>query len=153
MTEPLAPLRSGFAMLVYQTSRHWRRSLNRRLQPFGLSEATWRPLLYLSRNGAPMRQKELAAALGLDNSSVVRTLDALQAAGLVERREDQDDRRARALVLTPAGGAIVQQVEQVATAMRAETLAGLSDGELEAATHVLNHVNRQLAAEAEEQEP
>ncbi len=151
MILPLHSLRGGFATLVYQTSRHWRRALNRRLQPYGLSEATWRPLVYLSRHGAPMRQKALAAALGLENSSVVRTLDALETAGLVERQEDQEDRRAHAIVLTAAGTAIVAQVEEVASAMRAETLAGLSDADIATASHVLNHINRQLAAE--EQEP
>jgi MarR family transcriptional regulator for hemolysin len=33
-------LRGQFAMLVGQVARHWWRRLDRRLQPFGLSEAT-----------------------------------------------------------------------------------------------------------------
>jgi len=142
-------IRNGFAILLSQTARQWRRAVDRRLQPYGLSEATWRPLLHLARAGAPMRQKELAASLGLDNSSVVRTLDALQAAGLIERREDQDDRRARAIVLTESGHAIVLQVEQVARQVRAETLAGLTDPELETAYRVLDRIGQTLA-EAEQ---
>ena len=145
---PPAPdaMRNGFAILLSQTARQWRRAVDRRLQPYGLSEATWRPLLHLARAGAPMRQKELAASLGLDNSSVVRTLDALQAAGLTERREDQDDRRARAIVLTEGGHAIVEQVEQVARQVRTETLAGLTDPELETAYRVLDRICQTLAA-------
>ena len=42
-----------------------------------------------------MRQKDLAAALGLDGSSVVRLLDALETSGHIERREEGKDRRAK----------------------------------------------------------
>ena len=71
--------------------------MDRRLQPFGLTEATWLPLIYLARATAPMRQKDLAAALALDGSSVVRLLDALEASGQIERREESGDRRAKTI--------------------------------------------------------
>src|SRR3954453_14800726 len=86
-------LRDGFASLVARAARQWRRAVDRRLQPFGLTEATWLPLIYLARAPAPMRQKDLAAALGLDGSSVVRLLDALETSGHIERREGGKDRR------------------------------------------------------------
>jgi MarR family transcriptional regulator for hemolysin len=76
---------------------------------------------------------------------VVRTLDALQAAGFIERREDHQDRRARAIVLTASGHAIVEQVEQVSRTVRAETLAGLSDEEIGTAYLVLDRICHTLA--------
>src|SRR5579871_1146066 len=88
-------LRDGFGSLVARAARQWRREVDRRLQPFGLTEATWLPLIYLARAKAPMRQKDLAAALTLDGSSVVRLLDALEASRLIERREEGADRRAK----------------------------------------------------------
>src|SRR6516225_10289816 len=93
-------LRDGFASLIARAARQWRRAVDRRLQPFGLTEATWLPLIYLARAPRPMRQKDLAAALTLDGSSVVRLLDALEASELVERREEDGDRSARILVPT-----------------------------------------------------
>ena len=74
--------------------------MDRRLQPFGLTEATWLPLIYVARVPAPMRQKDLAAALALDGSSVVRLLDALEASGHIERREEGKDRRAKTITVT-----------------------------------------------------
>src|SRR5258708_4762906 len=65
------------------------------LAPFGLTEATWLPLVRVARAPAPMRQKHLAASLVLDGSTVVRLLDALEASGLIERREESADRRAK----------------------------------------------------------
>src|SRR6201988_5352757 len=93
-------LREGFGALVARAARQWRRAVDRRLQPFGLTEATWLPLIYLARAPVPMRQKDLAASLVLDGSSIVRLLDALEAAGLIERREESADRRAKIITVT-----------------------------------------------------
>jgi MarR family transcriptional regulator for hemolysin len=146
-------VRSTFAALVAQAARQWRRAVDRNLQPFGLTEATWLPLLHLARAPAPMRQKDLAASLSLDGSSVVRLLDSLQAAGLIERREEDADRRARAIVLTAPGRAIVEQVEAVSRRVRDDTLAGVADQEIETAFRVLEHICRRLAQAAEEPAP
>ena len=90
--------RDGFASLMARAGRQWRRAVDRRLQPFGLTEATWLPLIHLARAPVPMRQKDLAASLVLDGSSVVRLLDALETSELIERREEDGDRRARIIV-------------------------------------------------------
>lgn len=140
--------RVGFGSMLSQTTRSWRRAVNRRLQPYGLTEATWLPLLHVSRASAPMRQKDLAASLGLDGSSVVRVLDALQAAGLVTRREEDADRRAKAIVLTPLGQSTVQQVEQVAAQVREAALADIPDRELQRAFRLLQDIGLRLDAEA-----
>src|SRR5271163_1647043 len=103
--------RDGFASLIAHTARQWRRAVDRRLQPFGLTEATWLPLIHLARAPAPMRQKDLAASLVLDGSTVVRLLDALEAAGLIERREESADRRAKTITVTTRGMSIIDQVE------------------------------------------
>lgn len=48
-------------------------------------------------------QLELARAIGYDKTRLVALLDELQAAGLVRREADPDDRRARIVHLTEAG--------------------------------------------------
>jgi MarR family transcriptional regulator for hemolysin len=145
----LLDVNSAFGSLVAQSARRWRRAVDRRLQPFGLTEATWLPLLRLARAPAPMRQKDLAASLSLDGSSVVRLLDGLQAGGLVERREGEDDRRVKAIVLTALGRKTVDRVERVAREIRDEALADLSDKEVATASRVLEHVCRVLDDDAE----
>ena len=86
----------------------------------------------------------------LDGSSVVRLLDNLEAAGLIQRREESEDRRAKAIVLTPRGRATAEQVEMVARKIRNDALAGLSDQEIEIAHRVLDHVCVFLNAAVEE---
>lgn len=89
--------------LLSRTARTWRRSIDVALQPFGLTEATWRPLLHLARASRPMQQKDLADALGLDRSAVVRLLDMLEEARLVERQATEGDRRSWTIVPTRSG--------------------------------------------------
>lgn len=145
-----AATRNSFGALLAQTARHWRRAVDRELQPFGLTEATWLPLLRLARAPESMHQKALAASLSLDGSSVVRLLDSLQAAGLIERKEDDADRRAKAIVLTALGRATVEQVEAVAHDVRERALAGLSERDLQTTIRVLEQIDRVLSLSAEE---
>ncbi len=145
-----AQQRQAFPTLIAHTGRQWRRAVDVRLQPFGLTEATWLPLIHLARAPAPMRQKDLAASLSLDSSSVVRLLDALQASGHIERREDAGDRRAKTIVLTPLGRATVERVEVVSQQIRQRTLAGLTDDEIATATATLEHICQALAAAIEQ---
>jgi len=95
-----------------------------------------------------MRQKDLANALSLDGSSIVRLLDALQAAGFVERREEED-RRAKIIVLTALGRQTVDHVESVAAEVRETALAGLGEPEIAAAAAVLDHICRALGETGE----
>ena len=152
MTDPDDKITATFGSLVSQTARIWRRAADQRLQPFGLTEATWLPLLRIARSAAPMRQKELAASLSLDNSSVVRLIDNLETAGLVERREGED-RRARAILLTEEGRRTVEAVERVARSIREEALAGLPREDIETTWRVLDHVSSVLARNIEEPLP
>ena len=145
--DPALPLSSSrFGTLVSLVSRQWRKAVDARLQAFGLSEATWLPLLRLAQAGRPMRQKDLAAALMLDTSSVVRILVHLDAAGLIEQHPGEEDRRAKAITITEAGRALVRQVESVSQDIEDEVLAGVAQADLAISRGVLERVCRQLLA-------
>jgi MarR family transcriptional regulator for hemolysin len=125
-------------------AREWRRAVDGRVQAYGLTEATWLPLLRIARSETPMRQNELAASLSLDGSSVVRLLDALEDAGLIERCEDRADRRAKSLVLTPRGRRTVDQVERVSLEIRNAVLGEVSDEDLGRAFRLLESIRDRL---------
>src|SRR5918997_3466346 len=57
-------------------------------------------------------QGEIAKAVGLDKTTMVVTLDELEAAGLAERRPSEGDRRARIIKVTPAGRKLVAKGEK-----------------------------------------
>lgn len=145
--------RARFAPLVANVAREWRRAVDARLQVYGLTEATWLPLLRIARSEAPMRQNELAASLSLDGSSVVRLLDALENSGLVERCEDRADRRAKSLVLTPRGRRTVDQVERVSQDIRDLVLGEASGEDLARSLRLLETVRDRLLSLAEARTP
>lgn len=132
--------RDSFGSLLSRAARQWRRAADLGLRPFDLTEATWLPLLRIARAPVPPRQKDLAASMSLDGSSVVRLLDNLEAAGLIQRKEGEQDRRAKIITLTPRGKAIADKVETVARRIRSDALAGLSDRDIETTVRVLHHV-------------
>lgn len=135
--------RRRFAVQLGQTSRLWRRVIDRELQPYGLTQATWLPLIYISRAAAPLHQKELADMIGLDASGVVRSLDSLQKQGLLERREGAD-RRYKEIHLTAAGQELVAKVENVANAIRTLALEGLTEPEIEQVSRLVDKVTGNL---------
>lgn len=149
-------VRESFVPLMAQTTRQWRRVLDEALQPLGLTQATWLALLHIARAPKPPRQKDLAASLALDTSSLVRVLDALQAAGYIDRLE-HTDRRAKTIHLTTLGRRTVAHVEQVARAQRQRLLAGIPAADLETAHAVVSRIaqslERALAASRADEEP
>jgi MarR family transcriptional regulator, transcriptional regulator for hemolysin len=74
-------------------------------------------------------QTELAKMVGLDKTTMVVTLDELEAAGLAERRPSSIDRRARVIAVTPAGKKKVREAEAIAERVRQDVLSVLPDDE------------------------
>jgi DNA-binding MarR family transcriptional regulator len=69
----------------------------------------------------------LAAALGLDTSTLSRTVDGLVRAGLVKRAEDAVDRRSVRLTLTPAGREKVALIDGTCNRYYADLLGGIGE--------------------------
>ena len=110
----------------------------------GLTEATWRPLVHVRRLGDGVRQKELAASLSIEGPSLVRLLDNLERRGLIERREDETDRRARGIHLTRAGRDLAVRAARVGVSIQKRMLATVPAKDLEACQRALMLVERQL---------
>lgn len=145
---PLNP--TIFGRRLYLLGQHWRREIDRRMRAFGLSDATWRPLLYLGRYGDGMRQTDLAAALDIEGPSLVRLLDHLAHAGLIERRAETADRRAKRLHLTDAGHAIYHRVTSTYEAVAATLLADVPPADLAACDRVFTAIDAALQAQSED---
>ena len=76
----------------------------------------------------------------------MRVLDQLVAAGLMERREDPHDRRAKTLHLTEAGRRA--QVEDVLVALRRRLFDGISEDDLQACLRVSEALKAALGRSA-----
>jgi MarR family transcriptional regulator, transcriptional regulator for hemolysin len=115
--------------LAYLT-RRWRQILDIEIQAAGLTDATWRPLLHLHLLGDGIRQKDLAASVGIEGPSLVRLLDLLVDKGLVRRSEDSSDRRAKLLFLTEEGVEAVSRIHDTVIDLETTLLRPFSDQEI-----------------------
>lgn len=122
--------RSQFGIRFSLLARRWRRALDIRLAQAGLTDATWVPLVHLHQTGGGLTQKELAALVGIDGSSLVRLLDILCRQGLAERRVDERDSRAKLVHLTAQGEKRVAEIRQELAKGEQEMLADLSDNDI-----------------------
>ena len=139
----LVPVHQNMMFLMGQLNRQWRKVVDRRLRPLGLTEAMWLPLMHLERATEPMRQKDLAASLGLDGSSVVRLLDGLEQAGLITRASHVD-RRAKTIDITSQGQETVRHVKELLQHDRRVLFSGVAEADLRTAFDVMHQIGGQL---------
>jgi MarR family transcriptional regulator for hemolysin len=90
-------------------ARLWRQQFDLRLKALDLGEARWAVLYRLSQTPDGLSQSALADRVGVDAATLVRTIDLLQAQGLVQRRTSARDRRVNVVVLTDESAPILSQ--------------------------------------------
>jgi MarR family transcriptional regulator for hemolysin len=137
-----------FGRALYRVAQAWRREVDQRVSSFGLTDATWRPLLHLGRLGDGVRQTDLARALGMEGPSLVRLLDVLEKSDLIKRVEDADDRRSKLLYMTRAGRRLYLKVVGVYRAIAANLLREVGEDELALCYAVIGKIERATATPA-----
>ncbi|WP_115717214.1 MarR family winged helix-turn-helix transcriptional regulator [Gallaecimonas mangrovi] len=128
---------------IAQIGRQWRLTLDKKLHPFGLTQATWLPLWCIKRNETALRQKDLAAQLGVDGSALVRILDTLEKQEFIYRQEGED-RRAKTLHLTDKGRQITSTVDDVVNDVRLQVLGPINESDLDITQAVLKGILQSL---------
>lgn len=127
-----------------QVSRAYTAVCNKLASRFGLTQAIAWPIVAISRLGDGIRPGVIADAVGIEPSSVVRLIDQLVASGLLERREDANDRRAKLLFLTEKGRGKVKEIEMALVPLRRRLLQGLTDTELDTCMHVFRTLGKSI---------
>ena len=97
-------LNREFAFSLNDVARMLRTYADQKASQFGITRAQWVVLVRLDRFEG-LKQSELAEMLDLQPITLTRLLDRLCESGLIERRADPNDRRAKRLYLTAAGPA------------------------------------------------
>jgi MarR family transcriptional regulator, transcriptional regulator for hemolysin len=131
-----------FAEALHGAARAWRHAVDRRLKSRGLSQASWAALAVASSATAPLSQSQLAQRLGVEGATTVAMVDRLVKAGLLERQPSKSDRRVNRLIVTDAGGALVEVVRAEAAAARRKLLTGVDPKQLTAAAEFLETIQK-----------
>jgi MarR family transcriptional regulator for hemolysin len=107
------------------------RAFNDALLAEGGSVPVWLILSSLG-DAPPASQHELARLVGIEGPTLTRHLDQLEAADLVRRTADPDDRRAVRVAPTDAGRELHAKLLAVVIAFNRRLTAGLTQSELDA---------------------
>ncbi len=140
--------RMAFGATLQVMARVYKAAADKAVVHIGLSQAMAWPLVMIGRLGNGIRPGVLADVLAIEGASLVRQLDQLAEAGLVERREDAIDRRAKTLHLTPAGTRARAKIEASLDAMRSEVFDGIPDADIEACLRVFAALDARLGRSA-----
>jgi MarR family transcriptional regulator for hemolysin len=96
-----------------------------------MTRAKWAVLARLDRFEG-LKQAELAEMLDLQPISLTRLLDGLAENGLIERRPDPEDRRAKRLYLTPGARPLLERLSELGEDLMETALAGLQPADVNA---------------------
>jgi MarR family transcriptional regulator, transcriptional regulator for hemolysin len=90
--------------------------------------------------GEERTQIELAEIGDMDKTTMVVTVDALEKAGLAERRPSVKDRRARIIAVTEAGARMALRSQEIVDRVHEEALASLPPDERQVLLRAMNRL-------------
>lgn len=110
--------------MISDVGRLLRTFADQRARTMGMTRAQWSVLLRLERNEG-LIQADLAEVLDIQPITLTRLIDRLCDNGLVERRPDPNDRRAKFLFLTPAARPLLDRITSEIEDLSETILAGV----------------------------
>jgi MarR family transcriptional regulator for hemolysin len=121
---PKTSVEREIAFNISDVARLMRTFADQRAREFGMTRAQWAVLVRVERFEG-LKQVELADTLDLQPITLTRLIDRLCDSGLIERRSDPDDRRAKRLFLTPAARPVLDGLARLGNDMMTTVLAGI----------------------------
>jgi MarR family transcriptional regulator for hemolysin len=144
--------RREFAFLLNDVARLLRTLADQRARQFGMTRAQWAVLVRLE-HAEGLKQSELAELLDLQPITLTRLVDRLCANGLIERRPDPNDRRAKRLYLTAQARPLMDRLAELGGHMMETVLDGFDLATIErmigelslARTNLRNATSKKIA--------
>jgi MarR family transcriptional regulator for hemolysin len=130
----------NFGFLLKEVSRRYVLEFEVRARAIPLTLAQAKTLVRLEKNQG-VSQARLADLAEVDAMTMVRILDRMEADGLLERRPDPADRRARCLYLTAKAKPILSEIWRLSDDMRADVFADVGSAEREVFMAVLERIH------------
>ena len=146
------PLAHTLGFLLHDAARLLRKRFDQKAKGLGLTRAQWQVLAHVARNEG-LHQGALAEILELEPITLVRLIDRLEAAGMVERRAHATDRRLKLLHLTDKARPVLETMRALGATVREEALAGLAPALRGQLTAALLAMRANLTRVAVDEEP
>ncbi|MEU6933748.1 MarR family winged helix-turn-helix transcriptional regulator [Streptomyces sp. NPDC046385] len=133
----MAPTRTepDLSYLLDHTSHVLRTRMAARLGEIGLTARMHCVLVHALEE--ERTQAQLAEIGDMDKTTMVVTVDALEKAGLAERRPSSTDRRARIIAVTEKGAQVARESQRIVDSVHENALTSLPPKDREALLHAL----------------
>ncbi len=133
----------NFGFLLKEVSRRYVLRFEQHAQAVSMKLQPCKALVYLQRNEG-VSQTRLAELSNIEPMAMVRILDQMESEGLVERKPDPNDRRARILSLTPKAKPALDEIWRISDLTRNEIFAGINKSERDVFLKVLDRLHNNL---------
>jgi len=130
----------GLTIAIVVLSRRWRSLIDEKMREIGQSASRMEALAAIAYSPAGTTQIQIAKRIGIEGPTLTRTLDMLEADGLVERLADPNDRRNKHMKLTPAGFDALVECFAIAGRFRDRLLADLPRTEIKRSLDLLRQL-------------
>jgi MarR family transcriptional regulator, transcriptional regulator for hemolysin len=127
-----------------RTAKAVSRAFDDALAAAGGSVPVWLILLSL-RTGRSRNQRELAAAVGVQDATLTHHLNAMEADGLITRTRHPTNRRVHVVELTEKGDALFLRLRGAAIAHDRRLRAGLTPEDAATLERLLTHLQSNVA--------
>lgn len=124
---------------VRNTWHKFSRMYNQKAKAHGLTMSIGYILLIIDKNGTPSTQ--LGPRMGMEPTSLSRTLKSMETQGYIYRKDDESDKRRVLIFLTKKGVELRKQVKEVVIDFNEKVLRVIPDDKLEAFIEVLETVD------------
>lgn len=135
---------AALAQSLLLAARRWRTRLNERLKSIGQTDARCAALAEIAGCAEGVVQRELSQRLGVEEPTVVRLLDALEANAWVERRAHSLDRRAKVVQIRPEAQPVLDQAQVIVGDLQQEMFSDIDPADLAVCVRVLNQLTHKL---------
>ena len=121
---------SGF--LLWQVTTLWQREIKSALEPLGLSHSGFvllASLLWFEEQDIVVTQTTLIEHTKLDKMTVSKSLKGLEKSGLVARMENEQDTRAKTILLSDEGRLLAMESVKIVESVDASFFSAISESE------------------------
>jgi len=141
------PTEHSIAFLTREITRNYTRNLQNAIAPYGILIGQYHFLRVLWEKDE-ITQRELAATVGMKESTTFTALAGMEKQGLLTRKRDSDDRRKMTVKLTDKGRGLKPKLIPIAKAVNDRPLKGLTPEQVSDLKAMLEILRNNLAGEA-----
>src|SRR5205814_1605150 len=133
------------ALRLSIVARKLRKDFDQQMSGVGATRSQWALIAVASRRpGATQRQ--ISELLEMSEASAGRLIDRLCADGLLERREQDNDRRARCVFITDAAKPLLERLSEIGALTEERIFRNFSDDEIQEFGRLLSKIYSSITA-------